>query len=115
MPPRRFSRYTFANGFTDETDGSFMLEDPEPFTYREFSDTRIHTVSEGDTLFHLASRYFASFERPAGLWWIIADFQPDPIIDPTRKLAVGSTLYIPSERVVEEEIFNNARRREVVG
>lgn len=113
MPPRRYSRFTFSAGFVDEDDGAFLLEDPEPFEFQEFSDTRIHTVTESDTVFNLAARYFASFERPAGLWWIICDFQPDPIIDPTLKLAVGRTLFIPSERVVTEEIFNEARRRAV--
>ncbi len=114
MPPRRFSRFSFVAGFRDEADGSFLLEDPEPFTYREFADTRSHTVEDGDTLFTLAGQYFASFPRAAGLWWLIADFQPEPIIDPTRKLAVGSTLLIMSERVVSEEVFNEARRRAVI-
>lgn len=114
MPPRRYSRFAFCVGFTDDADGSFLLEDPEPFTYRDFSDTRSHTVAEGDTLFTLAAEYFASFPRPSGLWWVIADFQPDPIIDPTRKLAVGRVLFIVSERVVTEEVFNESRRQAVI-
>lgn len=115
MPPRRFSRFTFSEGFIDDGDGSFLLADPEPFPFAEFTDTRIHIVSDGDSLFNLAGRYFSSFQRPSGLWWIIADFQPDPIIDPTRKLAVGLTLFVPSERVVTEEIFSEARRTAVLG
>lgn len=114
MPPRRFSRFTFSSGITDETDDSFLLEDPEPFVFRELADTRSHTVEDGDSLFNLAGRYFASFDRPTGLWWIIADFQPEPIIDPTRKLAIGRTLFVPSERVVSEDVFNESRRRAVL-
>lgn len=111
MPPRRFSRYTFSEGFID--DGSFMLEDAVPFGYVEREDNREHLVTDGDSLFTLAGRYFESFDRAEGLWWVIADFQPDPIIDPTLKLTVGSILYIPSERCISEDIFNEARRRAV--
>lgn len=113
MPPRRLSRYTFSDGFTDPTDGSFMLEDPEPFSYVDRPDTRVHEVRGGDRLDTLAELYFPSFDRPAGLWWIIADFQPDPIIDPTRELPIGSTIFVPSERVVLEEIFSEERRLQV--
>lgn len=115
MPPRRYSRFTFSAGFVDEDDDRFLLEDPEPFAFQEFADTRVHTVQDGDTLFNLAGRFFASFERPSGLWWVIADFQPDPIIDPTLRLSVGRALFIPSERVLTEQVFNEARRDEVIG
>lgn len=115
MPPRRYSRFTFSNGYTDDADGSFLLEDPEPFPFQDLADNVAHTVEDGDSLFTLAARFFADFPRPAGLWWIIADFQPSPIIDPTLKLAVGSTLFIPSQRTITEQIFNEARRREVLG
>lgn len=113
MAPRRFSRYTFANGYVDDEDGAFMLEDAIPFEYVEREDNRHHEVREGDNLQSLAGSYFPSFERPDGLWWVIADFQPDPIIDPTVKLSVGSIVVIPSERFVLEEVFDEARRREV--
>lgn len=113
MAPRRFSRFTFASGFADES-GAFMLEDPEPFLFVDRADSRSHSVGEGDTLWSLAAQYFPSFPRLGSLWWIIADFQPDPIVDPTVKLVVGTQLVIPSERVVTEEIFNEARRREVI-
>lgn len=119
MPPRRFSRHTFARGFRDPEDDAFMLEDPEPFPFRERADNRTHVVAEGDTLFSIAALAFPSYPRPDGFFWIIADYQPPPprgigvIIDPTRKLPVGATIFIPSERLLEEEIFNEARRREV--
>ena len=112
MPPRRFSRHTFTRSFEDEN-GRFQLSEREPFRFRAFDDTRQHIVADGDTIFNIAGRFFASFERPAGLWWIVADFQPDPIIDPTIALEIGRTLFIPSLRVVIEEIFSEARRIEV--
>lgn len=119
MAPRRFSRYTFSNGFVDSRTGAFMLEDVAPVAFVQREDNRMHTVVEGDDLFYLAARYFASYTRPNGLFWVIADFQPEPpdglgpILDPTRTLPIGATIFIPSERFIEEEVFNQKRRLKV--
>jgi len=43
---------------------------------------------------------------------VIADFQPDPVHDPTLSLDLGRVLFIPSVRVVTEEVFAEARRQE---
>ena len=69
-------------------------------------------MKQGETLFSLAGRYFAALPRPAGLWWVIADFQPDPIHDPTLSLEVGQVLLVPSVRTVVEEVFSEKRRQE---
>lgn len=111
MAPRRLSRYTFAFAQADGEDRQFLYGD-QPFRYVQRPDNIEHVVAEGDTLFTLASRYFREQPRPAGLWWVIADFQADPIHDPTRKLARGRVLIIPSERTLTEEIFSERRRRE---
>jgi len=50
--------------------------------------------------------------RPAGLWWVIADFQPDPIHDPPVALELGRVLAIASVRTVLEEVFSERRREE---
>ncbi len=110
MPPRRLSRHTFTEGVTDL--GPLRLTDREPFLYRPLPDNRPHPVQVGETLWTLAARYFKSFSRPSGLFWIIADFQPDPILDPTLRLEPGTVLIIPSERTVEESIFSERRRLE---
>jgi hypothetical protein len=89
-----------------------QLTEREPFLFRNYKDNREHLVKEGESLFNLAARYFDGIDNPAELWWIIADFQPDPILDPTIKLELGRTLIIPSVRTVEEVIFNEARRLE---
>lgn len=112
MPPRRFSRFTFSSAVLDG-DERLFLTDREPFRFQPLPDNRQHVVKEGETLFSLAGRYFAPLPRPAGLWWIIADFQPDPIHDPTLSLEVGQSLVIPSVRVVTESILSESRRREV--
>lgn len=112
MPPRKQSRYTFCFGYRD-ADGDFVLSDPEPYRYRELVDTRLVRISQGETIFSVAGREFGTFStRPAGLWWIIADFQPEPIHDPTLELPPGTMLYIPSDRTIAEEIFSEVRRDE---
>ena len=111
MPPRRFSRFTFSAAVLDEDERLFLI-DREPFRFRSLPDNRQHVVQQGDTLFSLAGRYFAPLPRPAGLWWLIADFQPDPVHDPTLSLDLGRLLFVPSVRVVSEEVFAEKRRQE---
>ena len=111
MPPRRFSRFTFCTAFLDD-EQQLVLAEREPFRFRSFSDNRQHVVQQGETLFSLAGRYFAPLPRASGMWWVIADFQPDPIHDPTLSLDLGRVLLIPSVRVLTEEIFGEARRQE---
>lgn len=112
MPPSRLSRYRFSRYLRDEN-GVKYLSDREPFAYRSFADNITHSVVEGDTLFSLAARYFSGFDRPSGLWWVIADFQPDPIRDPTFPLEIGRELVIPSVRTVSEEVFSSSRGRRI--
>ena len=113
MPPFRFSRYQFVSALTEEGGaGRLFLAERQKFSFREFTDNRTHTVREGDSLFTLAHRFFRGLPRPSGLWWVIADFQPEVIHDPTVKLALGRTLIIPSVRTVLEEVFNEARATE---
>jgi len=109
MPPRRLSRYPFSTAVADE-DGDLVLHGGDPFRYRKFADNVEHVVREGDTLWTLAARYFRGIDRPAGLWWVIADFQPEPIHDPTLALEPGTVLVVPSVRTVLEEIFSEKRR-----
>lgn len=111
---RADSRYALCSGITD-VEGRTLLTERVPYRFRSRPDNRVHTTSEGEDLFRLAGRYFRSFERPAGLYWVIADYQPEPILDPTLRLAPGRRLIIPSERCVREEILSETRRREFLG
>lgn len=108
MPPTRDSRHIYSRGRSDSAGRTFLTE-RVPYRYRDFADNERHTVSQGDTLFSLAAYYFAGSESPSLLWWIIADFQPNPIIDPTIALQPGQVLVIPSLRTVIEEVFSDAR------
>lgn len=110
MAPHTGSRHSFTMGVRDEA-GRLFLTEREPFPFREYSDTRTHIVAQGDTLFGLAGRYFAPLPRACGFWWVLADFQPDPIIDGTLELDVGRRLFIPSTRVLTDVILGEQRRR----
>ena len=109
MPPRAGSRYAGSFGLRDEQ-GRLFLTEREPFGYRDFSDNRIHIVSQRETLFLLAGRYFAPLSRGAGYWWAIADFQPEPIVDPTSMVEVGTEMVIPSLRVLTDVILPRGGR-----
>ena len=111
MPPRRFSRYSFTAAILDD-DQRLYLTEPEPFNFVELADNRTHLVKRGDSLFTLAGRYFRGLPRPSGLWWVIADFQPQPIVDPTLALSPGTVLFIPSIRTVLENVFADSRLAE---
>jgi hypothetical protein len=111
MPPRRFSRHPVTSAVLDDEE-RLLLTEREAFRFRSLPDNRQHVVKEGETLFTLAGRYFAPLPRPAGLWWVIADFQPDPIHDPTVALEPGRVLVVPSVRTVLEEVFSEKRRGE---
>jgi len=101
MPPRAGSRYSHSLGIRDSS-GRLYLSDRERFPFRDLPDTRVHTVAEADTLFHLAGHYYAPLPRACGYWWAIADFQPRPIHDPTLVLLPGTRLFIASVRALEE-------------
>jgi len=111
MPPRRRSRHTFTLGVSDPA-GNISLTDREPFTFQDRKDNIQHVVRAGETLYTLAGRYYSPIARAAGLWWVIADYQPAPIIDPTIALIEGSTIIVPSLRTVLEELFSENRREE---
>ncbi len=112
MPLQSGSRHGFTLGVRDD-EGRLYLTEREPYGFVEHPDNREHVVVQGDTLFHLAGRFFAPLPRACGFWWVIADFQPDPIIDPTLELEVGRRLFVPSLRVLTDVILGDERRRYV--
>jgi LysM repeat protein len=73
----------------------------------------VYVVSEGDTLHGIAAKFYPSLGvlpriSAANLWWVIADFQPNPIHDPTIKLVAGQRLIIPSTRTVVNDILRRS-------
>jgi hypothetical protein len=74
----------------------------------------VHEVREGDTLQSIAAAAWPGlgqlpFVSAASLWWVIADFQPVPIHDPTVQLVPGEKLIVPSRRTVEERVLQRPR------
>lgn len=110
MAPTDRSRYWFSAGLLDE-DGALYLTEPDPYPYRVLSDTIEHVAVDGDTWWGLAGKYYAEIDlhHASELYWVICDFQPTPIVDPTIAIEAGTTIYIPSPRTVKEEIFNELR------
>ena len=84
-----YSRYRGTTAHEDEN-GNWYLGPRYRLFYRDLPDNRVHTVKgDYERLWHIAAKYFTPLPRPAGLFWVIADFQPTPINDPTLKLEEG--------------------------
>jgi hypothetical protein len=111
MPPQLFSRFQFCVGYIDPVTGLLTLTDRDPYRFAPFSDNIQHAVKSGDTLFSIANRYYAAMKQAPQLWWVIADFQPEPILDPTIQLEIGRVLQIPSLQTLQTEIFASTRQQ----
>lgn len=110
IAPTKISRYRFSQLVRDP-EGRTHLTEPEPFRYRPLTDNFAHVVEEGDDLWTVAGQYYgATVLGGETLWWVVAHFQPEPILDPTLALVPGSTLVLPSVRTVLEEILSETRR-----
>lgn len=109
MPPQVGSRYTFCEAVPGE-DGRLELTEREPYGFFPHPDNRTHVVVQGDTLFALAGRYFTPLPRACGFWWVLADYQPEPIVDATIPPALGRALSICSLRVLTDVILGESRR-----
>ena len=102
------SRYRFTRIFIDDvTDPSSektFLGFRDPIRFVDDRENVIHVVRAGDTLQTLAEKQFKGFEEPATLFWVIAEFQPTPIAEPTLRLTPGSLLVLPSPNLVHNLI-----------
>lgn len=93
-------------------DGLPHFVDRVPYRYRDFPDNRVHVVKPADKLMHLAAVHFAPMTRACGYWWILADFQPQPIIDPILPLyKQRDRVVVPSRRVLTDVILPSMWRR----
>ena len=98
-----FSRYKHAVLMQDSTQHLY-LDLRATLDYLSAEET-VFPVTAGDTLQNIAARVFAGLPNAAMLWWVIADFQPEPIIDPTVELTEGDWLVIPSKGDVQNWIM----------
>ena len=109
-PPTKLSRHRFSRGLRDEQGREYLTDRPV-FGYRDLPDNVPHVVQEGDTLWGLAARYFAGVEGAALLWWVVADFQPEPISDPTLALVPGEVVVVPSVATLLTRILVEGRKQ----
>jgi hypothetical protein len=91
----------------------FITLDRSPWNFQKFEDTTIHICKGGEMIWEIAAQYYKDiFERPSMWYWIIADFQPSPILDATLAMQQGQKVYIPSERVIRLFILDPDRNPE---
>lgn len=107
------SRYRMADLIFDSDTNVQSLGPRALVEYYDDQDTIPHTVTAGDTLQNLAAKYFSGVDNPATLWWVIADFQPEPILDPTVRLTPGQVLLIPGPAIAQDAILGHLENDEV--
>lgn len=100
------SRY-YASEVYQAWNGAYLLTEYEPFRYADREDNIVHSAVEGDSWFTLAEKYYWMIStRACGLWWIICDFQPEPVVDPTLRIPAGKTIILPGPATVRDEILS---------
>lgn len=89
------SRYTQADLLQDSAGRIFTGLRPR-HEFADIDDIWMHVVEAGDTLHSIAHDYYGTeTSNGATYWWLIADFQPEPIHDPTIALEPGDVLLVP--------------------
>jgi len=89
-------RYQHTRVFVDEDTGVQFLGISDPISFIDDRENIMHVITAGDTLEALSDRYYDGFKDPQDLYWVIAQFQPRPIMDPTQQLPSGTVLVLPS-------------------
>lgn len=101
------SRYAASPVVLNTTSGVVSLTPRTPFRFRDRVDTIVHLATTGDSLHSIAARYYGTISStPERLWWVLADFQPAPVIDPTLALEEGRFIYVPAPAVVQSEVLS---------
>lgn len=109
MPPSTNSKYLFS-GIVSDNDiprARLFLGTRGTFPYRDRLDNEIYVVQPGDTLGSIAHKKYGSIagSKAATLYWIIAEYQPLPLVDATIALRPGQRLILPSPDLVRTEIL----------
>jgi len=103
------SRYYVTETY-EAYNGLTLRDEYVPYRYEVNDDNIIHTAAEGDTWWNLAFRYYHHIsENASRLWWVICDFQPQPVVDPTVAIAPGRIIIVPPPIVVATEILGVGR------
>lgn len=110
MPMFPFSRYAYCLQLEDAA-GIKYLDEREPFAFREETDNRYYRTVDGDTWYGMAHTFFDGIPRACGLWWVLCDFQPERVIDPTLRIEPNTLIVVPSIRLIRTKLFTNDQRR----
>ena len=97
------SRYMLATIIKD-ANARLKLSLRAKLSYNPGDGDVVHEIAPGDTLWNLAVQYFQGVPYAATLWWAIADYQPEPILDPTITLTPGDLIVIPSPILVQDAL-----------
>ena len=105
-PQFDLSRYKFAETVQDSDENAYT-EDREPPVYEAGRiDDIPHTVKDGDTWISIAQLYYWDLtEYASELWWVIADLQPTPVINPFALIKPGRLVIVPAPERVTAEIL----------
>ncbi len=95
----------------EDDDGFRYTTEVEPYPYEKLPDNIEHICVEGDTWHSIASKYWSPIPQAGTYSRAIADFQPDPILDPFIKLQRGQKIIVPSRITFESKILDPERRR----
>ena len=111
MPMFAWSRYRYCTVIGGQNGEIAELDEREPFRFRNETDNRYHRAQSGDTWWSIAAKFFSGVPRACGLWWLLCEYQPDPVVDPTLAIDDGTLIVIPSMRVLRMYAFSDERRR----
>lgn len=90
--------------------GFLSIDERVPFRYFPYHDNRTYISILGDTWWGIAHLAFQGTVRPCGLYWLLCEFQPIPVLDPTLVIKQGTVIIIPSLRVLNLEVFSEKLR-----
>jgi len=90
--------------------GYLYTTEYEPYPYQDLDDNIEHTVKEGEKWEDIAAFWYAPIFQANTLWRYIADFQPEPVIDPFIKLKAGQIIVVPSKNTLFTKILDPERR-----
>lgn len=73
----------------------------EPVRFREREDNQRWVARLGDTWPHLSTVFY----KTPRLWWVIADYQPDTVMEPLAPIEAGRLIYVPSFEFVRSNVL----------
>lgn len=74
--------------------------------YLGHEDDIAHEVQPDDTWHSLAYKFYGTEFGGANLWWVIADYQPEPVLDPTVLPTPGDIVMIPAPSIIQDFILS---------